>query len=204
MLIQKDLVLAELIRKGIFIIEPISISIQRDGKYLIYQTMDISLVDKNKHQTNKKYIKKRYIEKGVFEKSIAQHSNLFLSGNKNHYDLLLPENILSPRRRREFRIRICFNSRNFNVVDRNPRFCNEKKIRNCGQFLNEDKHINTDRKDFIKFKLFLWPNYRLEDVACMNRYWFDTNNSSRFSMSRIHMYSQFRMNSIPMKNKKDL
>nr|BAX89556.1 hypothetical chloroplast RF1 [Dendrobium chrysotoxum] len=204
MLIQKDLVLAELIRKGIFIIEPICLSIQRKGKYIIYQTMDISLVDKKKHQTKKKYTKKRYIEKGGFEKSIARHSNIFLSGDKNHYDLLVPENILSPRRRREFRIRICFNSRNFHVVDRNTRFCNENKIRNCGQFLNEDKHINTDRKDFMKFKLFLWPNFRLEDVACMNRYWFDTNNSSRFSMSRIHMYSQFRMNSIPMKNEKNL
>nr|YP_009401727.1 hypothetical chloroplast RF1 [Dendrobium chrysanthum]BAX89340.1 hypothetical chloroplast RF1 [Dendrobium chrysanthum] len=204
MLIQKDLVLAELIRKGIFIIEPICLSIQRKGKYIIYQTMDISLVDKKKHQTKKKYTKKRYIEKGGFEKSIARHSNIFLSGDKNHYDLLVPENILSPRRRREFRIRICFNSRNFHVVDRNTRFCNENKIRNCAQFLNEDKHINTDRKDFMKFKLFLWPNFRLEDVACMNRYWFDTNNSSRFSMSRIHMYSQFRMNSIPMKNEKNL
>nr|YP_009129752.1 Ycf1 [Masdevallia picturata]AID52147.1 Ycf1 [Masdevallia picturata] len=205
-LIQKDLVLAELIKKGIFIIEPIDVSIQRDGKYLIYQTMDISLLDKNKHQTNKKDIKKRYIEKGGFEKTIARHSNIFLSGEKSNYDLLVPENILSPRRRREFRIRICFNLRKFNVVDRNPRFFNEKKIRNCGQFLNEDKPINTDKKNFIKFKLFLWPNYRLEDVACMNRYWFDTNNSSRFSMSRIHMYSQFRMNSIPipMKNKKTL
>nr|YP_009402159.1 hypothetical chloroplast RF1 [Dendrobium fimbriatum]BAX89844.1 hypothetical chloroplast RF1 [Dendrobium fimbriatum] len=204
MLIQKDLVLAELIRKGIFIIEPICLSIQRKGKYIIYQTMDISLVDKKKHQTKKKDTKKRYIEKGGFEKSIARHSNIFLSGDKNHYDLLVPENILSPRRRREFRIRICFHSRNFHVVDRNTRFCNENKIRNCGQFLNEDKHINTDRKDFMKFKLFLWPNFRLEDVACMNRYWFDTNNSSRFSMSRIHMYSQFRMNSIPMKNEKNL
>nr|YP_009401367.1 hypothetical chloroplast RF1 [Dendrobium crepidatum]BAX88980.1 hypothetical chloroplast RF1 [Dendrobium crepidatum]BBM31130.1 hypothetical chloroplast RF1 [Dendrobium crepidatum]BBM31204.1 hypothetical chloroplast RF1 [Dendrobium crepidatum] len=204
MLIQKDLVLAELIRKGIFIIEPICLSIQRKGKYIIYQTMDISLVDKKKHQIKKKYTKKRYIEKGGFEKSIARHSNIFLSGDKNHYDLLVPENILSPRRRREFRIRICFNSRNFHVVDRNTRFCNENKIRNCAQFLNEDKHINTDRKDFMKFKLFLWPNFRLEDVACMNRYWFDTNNSSRFSMSRIHMYSQFRMNSIPMKNEKNL
>nr|YP_010354245.1 hypothetical protein RF1 [Coelogyne corymbosa]UOG85021.1 hypothetical protein RF1 [Coelogyne corymbosa] len=202
MLIQKDLVLAELIRKGIFLIEPICLSIRRDGKSIIYQTMDISLVDNKRYQTNEKYTKKRYIEKGGFEKSIAGRSNIFLSGDKNHYDLLVPENILSPRRRREFRIRICFNSRNFNVVDRNTRFCNENKIRNCGQFLDEDKHINTDRKNFMKFKLFLWPNYRLEDVACMNRYWFDTNNSSRFSMSRIHMYSQFRMNSIPMKNEK--
>uniref|UniRef100_UPI003002FD98 Ycf1 protein n=2 Tax=Bulbophyllum singaporeanum TaxID=1138419 RepID=UPI003002FD98 len=204
MMIQKDLVLAELIRKGIFLIEPICLSIRRKGKSIIYQTMDISLVDNKKYQKKKKYTKKRYIEKGGFEKYIARHSNIFLIGDKNHYDLLVPENILSPRRRREFRIRICFNSQNFNVVDRNPIFCNENKIRNCGQFLNEDKHINinTDRKNFIKFKLFLWPNYRLEDLACMNRYWFDTNNSSRFSMSRIHMYSQFRMNSISMKNEK--
>nr|BBN51160.1 hypothetical chloroplast RF1 [Bulbophyllum disciflorum] len=204
MMIQKDLVLAELIRKGIFLIEPICLSIRRKGKSIIYQTMDISLVDNKKYQKNKKYTKKRYIEKRGFEKYIARHSNIFLVGDKNHYDLLVPENILSPRRRREFRIRICFNSQNFNVVDRNPIFCNENKIRNCGQFLNEDKHINTDRKNLIKFKLFLWPNYRLEDLACMNRYWFDTNNSSRFSMSRIHMYSQFRMNSISMKNEKNL
>nr|YP_009934741.1 Ycf1 [Cymbidium mastersii]YP_010262858.1 hypothetical chloroplast RF1 [Cymbidium maguanense]QNR95374.1 Ycf1 [Cymbidium mastersii]UIX52373.1 hypothetical chloroplast RF1 [Cymbidium maguanense]UIX52752.1 hypothetical chloroplast RF1 [Cymbidium maguanense] len=204
MLIQKDLVLAKLIRKGIFIIEPICLSIRRNGKSIIYQTMDISLVYNKKHQTNLKYTKKRYIDKKDVEKSIERHSNIFLSGDKNHYDLLIPENILSPRRRREFRIRICFNLPNFNVVDRNPRFCNENKIRKCGKFFNENKHINTDRKDFIKFKLFLWPNYRLEDVACMNRYWFDTNNGSRFSMSRIHMYSQFRMNSIPMKNEKNL
>nr|YP_010471845.1 Ycf1 protein [Nervilia fordii]UVG41203.1 Ycf1 protein [Nervilia fordii] len=204
MLIQKDLVLAELIRKGVFIIEPICLSIGRDGKTIIYQNLDISLAENKKHQTNKKHTKKRYIEKGRLEKSIARYSNIFLSRDKNPYDLLVPEDILSPKRRREFRIRICFHYRNFNVVDRNPRFCNENRIRNCGQFLNEYKHINTDRKDFIKFKSFLWPNYRLEDVACMNRYWFDTNNSSRFSMSRIHMYSQFRMNPIPMKNEKDL
>nr|WAK83335.1 Ycf1 [Cypripedium bardolphianum] len=197
MLIQRDLVLTELIRKGILIIEPIRLSIRSDGKSksIVYQTMDISLVDKKKHQTNRKYTKKRHIDKGGVAKSIPRHSQLFWNEDKNHYDFIVPENILSPRRRREFRIRICFNSGNCNVLDRNPRFCNENKIRNCGQFFNQDKHINTDAKNLIKFKLFLWPNYRLEDLACMNRYWFDTNNSSRFSMSRIHMYSQFRMNS---------
>nr|QXO03313.1 Ycf1 protein [Erythrodes blumei] len=194
MLIQKDLVLTELIGKGIFIIEPIFLSIRRDGKFIIYQTIDVLLVDKKKHQTNKKYTKKIDIKKGEFKKYSAQHSNIFLSIDKNHYDFLIPENILSSIRRREFRIRICFNSKNCNVVDKNSRFYNEKKIRNCGQFLNEDKHFNTDGKIFMKFKLFLWPNYRLEDLACMNRYWFDTNNSSRFSMSRIKMYSKFRVN----------
>nr|QXO02589.1 hypothetical chloroplast RF1 [Anoectochilus chapaensis] len=209
MLIQRDLFFTELLTKGVFIIDPIFLSIRRDGKSIIYQTIDISLVDKKKHQTNKKYTKNIYIKylknnnkKGEFEKNIAQYSNIFLSRDKNHYDFLIPENILSSIRRREFRIRICFNSKNCNVVDKNPRLYNENKIRNCGQFLNEDKYFNTDGKIFMKFKLFLWPNYRLEDLACMNRYWFDTNNSSRFSMSRIHMYSQFRVNDILMKLKK--
>nr|YP_010704562.1 hypothetical chloroplast RF1 [Danhatchia australis]UKU09060.1 hypothetical chloroplast RF1 [Danhatchia australis] len=206
MLIQKDLVFTELIGKGIFIIDPIFPSIRRDGKFIIYQTIDISLVDKEKHQTNKKYTKNIYRlfiknNKGEFEKDIAQYSNIFLSRDKNHYDFLIPENILSSIRRREFRIRICFNSKNWNFVDKNSRFYNENKTRNCGQFLNEDKHFNTDGKIFMKSKLFLWPNYRLEDLACMNRYWFDTNNSSRFSMSRIHMYSQFRVNEISTKMK---
>nr|YP_009129590.1 Ycf1 [Habenaria pantlingiana]AIC82600.1 Ycf1 [Habenaria pantlingiana] len=199
--IKKDLALKNLIRRGVFIIEPICLSIRRDGKSIIYQTIDISLVDKKKHQTNNKYTKKGYIEKREFEKSIVRHSNIFFSVDKNNYDFLVPENILSPIRRREFRIRICLNSENWNVVDKNPRFYNKNKIINCGQVLNEEKHINTDEKNLMKFKLFLWPNYRLEDLACMNRYWFDTNNSSRFSMSRIHMYSQLRINSIPMKIK---
>nr|AEX94019.1 hypothetical chloroplast RF19 [Ledebouria cordifolia] len=177
MLIQKDQNFTNLIKKGIFIIEPIRLSMKRDGKNIIYQTIGISLVDKNKHQTNGKYIIK----------------NIYVDKKKNHYDFLVPENILSPRRRRELRILICFNSRNWHVMDRNSIFCNQNKIKNCGQFLNEEKYLNTDANKFIKFKLFLWPNYRLEDLACMNRYWFDTNNGSHFSMSRIHMYRRSKI-----------
>nr|AEX94037.1 hypothetical chloroplast RF19 [Dichelostemma congestum] len=172
MLIQKDLPLTELIKRGIFIIEPIRLSIKRDGKYILYQTIGISLVNKNKHQTNGKYI----IKNGYVD--------------KKNYDFFVPENILSPRRRRELRILICFNYQNWGAVDRNPLFCNQNNIKNCGQFLNR---VNTDANKFIKLKLFLWPNYRLEDLACMNRYWFNTNNGSHFSMSRIHMYPRFRV-----------
>nr|YP_010532950.1 hypothetical chloroplast RF19 [Raphia vinifera]UXX43863.1 hypothetical chloroplast RF19 [Raphia vinifera]WGM80613.1 hypothetical protein RF1 [Raphia vinifera] len=195
MLIQKDLALTELIKKGIFIIEPIRLSIKRDGKFIIYQTLGISLIDKIKHQTNRKCIKKRCVDKKNFDKPIARHGNMLVDGDKSHYDFLVPEHILSPRRRRELRILICFNSRNWNFVDRNPVFCNENNIKNSGKFLNEDKYFNTntDTNKFIKCKLFLWPNYRLEDLACMNHYWFNTNNGSRFSMSRIYMYPRFRI-----------
>nr|ANO45382.1 hypothetical protein RF1 [Tricyrtis macropoda] len=196
MLIQKDLALTELIKRGILIIEPIRLSIKREGQFIIYQTISISLVNKSKDsfQTNKKLKKKRYVDKKNFDKSIAQHSDMLVNGEKkNHYDFVVPEHILSHRRRRELRILICLNLWNWNGMDKNSLFCNENKIINCGQFLNEDKHLNRDANNFIKFKLFLWPNYRLEDLACMNRYWFDTHNGSRFSMSRIHMYPQFRI-----------
>nr|UIF92395.1 Ycf1 [Hosta capitata]UIF92479.1 Ycf1 [Hosta capitata]UIF92645.1 Ycf1 [Hosta capitata] len=196
MLIQKDLTLTELIKRGIFIIEPIRLSMKRDGKYIIYQTISISLVDKNKHQTNGKcIIKNRYVDKKNLDGSVAQNSNMLVNRNKNYYDFLVPENILSPRRRRELRILICFNYRNqnWNVVDRNTIFCNQNNIKNSGRFLNEEKHLSTETDKFIKFKLFLWPNYRLEDLACMNRYWFDTNNGSHFSMSRIYMYPRFKI-----------
>nr|UKS07239.1 hypothetical chloroplast RF19 [Sparganium angustifolium] len=195
MLLQKDLALTQLIKKGILIIEPIRLSMKRDGKSIIYQTISISLVEKNKYQTqtNRKCIKDKYVDTNFFDKSSTRYGNMVVNGDKNYYDFFVPEHIISPRRRRELRILICLNSCNWNGTDRNPLFCNENNIRNSGKFLNEDKYLNTDVKKFIKCKFYLWPNYRLEDLAFMNRYWFDTNNGSRFSMSRIHMYPRFRI-----------
>nr|WJZ11976.1 hypothetical chloroplast RF1 [Neocinnamomum lecomtei] len=191
MSIPKSLTLKELIKKEIFIIEPTRLSIKWDGQFIMYQTVGISLVHNKKCQTNGKCREKGYADESYFNGAIAQHKKMLVNGDENHYDLLVPENILSPRRRRELRILICFNSGNRNVMDRNSVFFNDNNVRNCGQFLDEDKHIDTDINKFIQFKLFLWPNYRLEDLACMNRYWFDTNNGSRFSMSRIRMYPRF-------------
>nr|YP_010689731.1 hypothetical chloroplast RF1 [Corylopsis trabeculosa]WBR75009.1 hypothetical chloroplast RF1 [Corylopsis trabeculosa] len=188
MLIQKDLTLTELMKKGILIIEPVRLSVKNDGQFIMYQTISISLVHKTKYQTNQKCQEKRYVDKKNFEKSIARHQRITGNSDKNNYDLLVPENILSPRGRRELRILICFNSKNRNGIDRNPVFCNVNNVKNCSQFLDESKDLDRDKKKLIKLKFFLWPNYRLEDLACMNRYWFDTNNGSRFSMVRIHMY----------------
>ncbi|CAL9132315.1 unnamed protein product [Musa textilis] len=67
--IWKDLALTKLIKRGILIIEPIRLSSRRDGKFIIYQTISISLVDKSKHQINRKYIKKIYVDKKNFKKS---------------------------------------------------------------------------------------------------------------------------------------
>nr|URX55141.1 hypothetical chloroplast RF1 [Coptis chinensis var. brevisepala]URX55226.1 hypothetical chloroplast RF1 [Coptis chinensis var. brevisepala] len=193
MLIPKTTTLTKLIKKGIFIIEKVRLSIKWDGQFLMYQTIAISRVHKSKHQTNRRYQAKKNINNNGISESIAQHEKLFGNRDKNHNDFIVPENILSPRRRRELRIQICLNSINFNVGERTKVFCNGNNAKNCGKFLYEDKHLDVDTNKFFKLKLFFWPNYRLEDLACMNRYWFDSNNGSRFSMSRIHMYPRLRI-----------
>nr|YP_010471662.1 Ycf1 protein [Didymoplexis pallens]UVG41019.1 Ycf1 protein [Didymoplexis pallens] len=166
---QKYLVLSELIRKGILIFEPISLSLLRNERSLIYQTLDISLKkNRKKHRIDQKYKDNMDKKPGKgFEKLIPKYKD------KNNYNYV-PENILSYRRRRELRIRNCFNM----------------LIKVPNHFINEYKHIysNNDIKSFFELNNFMWPNFRLEDIACINRYWFDTDKSSCFSKSRIHMY----------------
>nr|UTT72322.1 hypothetical chloroplast RF19 [Rubus niveus] len=192
LMIQKNLTLTELIKRGIFIIEPIRLSIKNDGQFIMYQTIGISLVHQSKHQINQKYREKNHVDKNSDDKNsdkvITKYQKMTGNRDKNNYDLFVPENLLSPRLRREFRILICFNSRNRNDMHKNSALGNGNKVN--GQGLDKSKGL---KKKLIKLKLFLWPNYRLEDLACMNRYWFDTNNGSRFGMVRIHMYPRLKI-----------
>nr|YP_009138430.1 hypothetical chloroplast RF19 [Lathyrus davidii]AIK20648.1 hypothetical chloroplast RF19 [Lathyrus davidii] len=150
----------------LFSIEPNRISKKKNyEQFFIYQTISISLKHKRK-------ISKR-------------------NKDKNHYDLLIPENLLSTRRRRELRILICLNPRNRKTMDRNT--INEKEIKNSSEVLTKNKDLDSDTKKLMNLKFFLWPNYRFEDLACMNRYWFDTHNGSRFSILRIRMYPRLKI-----------
>nr|YP_009634430.1 Ycf1 protein [Jasminum polyanthum]YP_009634442.1 Ycf1 protein [Jasminum polyanthum]QBS49383.1 Ycf1 protein [Jasminum polyanthum]QBS49384.1 Ycf1 protein [Jasminum polyanthum] len=206
-----DLKLALERGEGMFIVEPIRWFRKKNGQFIMYQTIGISLVHNNKHEIHQKYREKRYGSKTNFDESIPPHERITRNderiptndederrnkrltknyeritrnADKNHLDLLVPENIFSFRRRRKLRILNCLNSKNRNDVDRNPVFCNEK---NSSQDLDREKNL------LMKLKFFLWPNYRLEDLACMNRYWFDTNNGSRFSMLRIRLYPRLKI-----------
>nr|YP_010634309.1 hypothetical chloroplast RF1 [Rorippa teres]WBQ43825.1 hypothetical chloroplast RF1 [Rorippa teres] len=189
LMIEKNFTFAKLMKKGILIIEPVRLSVQNDGQLIIYRTIGISLVHKNKHKISKRYKKKSYIDKKKIEKSITKYQNKTVNRKKNNYDFFVPENILSPKRRKEFRILICFNLKKKNARDRNSRF--DKNIQNLTTVLDKKKDLAKDKNNLIKFKSFLWPNFRLEDLACMNRYWFNTTNGNHFSMIRIHMYTRF-------------
>nr|UKQ56551.1 hypothetical chloroplast RF19 [Silene asclepiadea] len=182
MLIQQDLTLPQLIKRGIFSIEPIRLSVKGNGQFILYQTIGISLIHKSKHQKNKKR-NIDSIDKKNPDEWIPRYK----------FDLLVPETILSPRRRRKWRILMCLNSSNNNGMYRNAVSYNRNHIQNCSQFFDENKDLRHENNTVIKYKVFLWPNYRLEDLACMNRYWFDTNNGSRFSLLRIRMYPRFKM-----------
>nr|YP_010961506.1 hypothetical protein RF1 [Trachydium variabile]WNH39952.1 hypothetical protein RF1 [Trachydium variabile] len=186
MVIRKKLTPIELNKRGIFFIEPTRLSVKNDGYFIMYQTIGISLVHKSKYQTPQRYREERYIDKNKLDESIPRYQRLIRKIDKKHYDFIVPEKIFSSRRRRELRILISFNSKNINSVDRNRVFCNKKNIKGGNTFLDQSKHLDRDKNELIKLKLFLWPNYRLEDLACMNRYWFNTNNGSRFSMLRIY------------------
>uniref|UniRef100_UPI003001DA12 Ycf1 protein n=1 Tax=Helianthus agrestis TaxID=73272 RepID=UPI003001DA12 len=185
-IMRRRLNLTQLTKKGILIMEPARLSVKNDGQFFMYQIIGISLVHKSKHQSNQRYRNPQNVAKNHFDESIPRHKTL--NRYKKNSDLLVPEKILSSRRRRELRILISFNLKNQNNVHRNKFFCKENKIKNWSQFLDESENFDRKKNELIKLKFFFWPNYRLEDLACMNRYWFDTNNGSRFSMLRIYMY----------------
>nr|YP_010265492.1 hypothetical chloroplast RF19 [Bidens parviflora]UIR98061.1 hypothetical chloroplast RF19 [Bidens parviflora] len=187
-IMRRRLNLTQLTKKGILIMEPARLSVKNDGQFFMYQIIGISLVHKSKHQSNQRYRNPQNVAKNHFDESIPRHKRKTLNRDKNNSNLLVPEKILSSRRRRELRILISFNLKNQNNVHRNQLFCKENKIKNWSQFLDESENFDIKKNELIKLKFFFWPNYRLEDLACMNRYWFDTNNGSRFSMLRIYMY----------------
>ena len=88
-----------------------SSSVYKDGQFIMYQTLGISLVHKSRHTINQRYREKGHVDKKNSDEFIPKHQKITGNRDKNHYDFFVPETILSPRRRRELRILICFNSR---------------------------------------------------------------------------------------------
>nr|YP_010267748.1 hypothetical chloroplast RF19 [Rhodiola henryi]UIF94273.1 hypothetical chloroplast RF19 [Rhodiola henryi] len=169
----------EWMQRGVFFIEPVRMSINNPGQFLMYQTIRISLFQKTNYQPNPKYR-----EKKDFSKSIAKEQKILGNRDIKNSSLLVLETILSPSRRKELRILISFNSKKTKGIDLNMVFGNGNNVKIYGPFLVESNRLN-------RLKFFLWPTCQLEDLVSMNRYWFNTNTGSSFSMLRIPMYSQF-------------
>ncbi|RDY13714.1 Protein TIC 214, partial [Mucuna pruriens] len=170
-------------KKEIFVIEPVRLSRKNNKQFFMYQTVSLSLIHKTKRKIYQKYPEKSYVNKQNLDKYITRTKDQKITEKKNS-NLLVPENILSARRRRELRILICLNPSNRNSIHRNTIFYNENKVHNCFQVLTKKKNLEKEKKKLMNLKIYLWPNYRLEDLACINRYWFNTHNGSRFSIKK--------------------
>ena len=63
LMIEKNFTFSKLMKKGILIVEPVRLSVKNDGQLIIYRTIGISLVHKNKQKISKRSKKKSYIYK---------------------------------------------------------------------------------------------------------------------------------------------
>ena len=59
-----------------------------------------------------------------------------------------------------------------------PLYTNDSKFGMSNQTLGSTNEIQR----------FLWPIHRLEDLACINRFWVGSGNQSRLNALRIRMY----------------
>nr|YP_009268445.1 hypothetical protein [Pseudolarix amabilis]BAV19351.1 hypothetical protein [Pseudolarix amabilis] len=157
--------------KKIVIPQPYRLSSILDDQFLMYKIVSISLKFQNRAQ--------ELIDGNIYDGSVQRGE--ILGDEKNILSSLNLEDILLPKRRREFRILNRFDPENDHVE-----FSNGKDIQNDEELMGRDQHLSTDTAQIIK--RFLWPSYRLEDLICMNRYWFNTNDGSRSAMLRIRMY----------------
>nr|QAA11181.1 vacuolar glutathione S-conjugate [Pinus latteri] len=157
--------------KKIMVFQPYRLSSIVDDQFLMYKIVSISLK-----------LKKRageWIDGDFYDGSVQRGK--ILGDEKKIFSSLNLEDILLPKRRREFRILNRFDLENDHVG-----FSNGKDIQNDEELMGRDQHLSVDTTQIIK--RFLWPSYRLEDIICMNRYWFNTNDGSRSAMLRIRMY----------------
>lgn len=111
----------------------------------------------------------------------------------NRYPLL-PEELLLPQSLRELRILESLDlEQSKDEYEKGNQFVkkyNKNVINKTNQARGAKDHkISKDiitNKDVIM--RFLWPSHRIEDLACMNRFWLGTANQSRFSLLRIRSF----------------
>nr|WIL97816.1 hypothetical chloroplast RF1 [Callitropsis funebris] len=122
-------------------------------------------------------LKKKKINVNLFDRSQRRKINEKISSSFIFEDLFLP------RRRREFRILNLLNLENH--LDESVRLSSQE-IPNDQGLMKKNEHLIVDTRQ--KIRRFLWPRYRFEDLICMNRFWWNTNNGSRSAMLRVRMY----------------
>jgi len=143
-----------------------------DDQILMYKVVSLFFKSKARYKKNSDF-------KNLNEST--SRIDIFQNNQKIDFALVNLEDIILPKHRKELKI--------LNLLDLTK---NKNKILNLNKTFLKEKQIKLqkiqDKNKNLTIKHFLWPSFRLEDLACINRFWFNTNNGSRFSMLRVRMY----------------
>ncbi len=109
-----------------------------------------------------------------------------------------PEELLLPRSLREYRILSSFKFQSqtnlnqlFTKGNLNEFKDGQEKNTNILSFSIPSTNLLGHYKQSYSYQIikrYLWPTYRVEDLACMNRFLINTTNQARFSSLRIRLY----------------
>lgn len=143
-----------------------------DDEILMYKVVSVFLKSKVR-------FKKIFNFKNLNKSTLRM--DFFQNNPKVNFSLTNLEDIMLPRHRKELKVL------NLLYLNKNIDFEKDFITKNEEKTINLDKIKDKDQN--LTIKHFLWPSFRLEDLACMNRFWFNTNNGSRFTMLRIRMYT---------------
>jgi hypothetical protein len=150
-----------------------------DDEILMYKIVSVFLKSKIRFKKNSNL---------KLLNEFTSRTELFQNNNKKKFNLINLEDIILSKHHKELKVLNLFyldkNKINKNKsLNLNKYFVkkNDKKLIKLQKIKNQNQNVIT--------KHFLWPSFRLEDLACINRFWFNTNNGSRFTMLRIRMYT---------------
>jgi Ycf1 len=119
-----------------------------------------------------------------------------LKNSMDDISSLIPEELLLPKSLRELRIleNLDLKASKDEYAEKNTSsrdsFHNERSDLNKKEqgAKNKGKKYKKTLNDKESIMRFLWPSHRIEDLACMNRFWLGTTNQSRFSALRIRPF----------------
>ena len=113
------------------------------------------------------------------------------------YSILIPEDLLLAKSLREYRILSSFEfiSQQQLYKLNKMNFVSQFEQIEAPNYIGVNPALNPsflqayqELSSLQTIKRYLWPSYRVEDLACMNRYWINTANQARFSNLRIRIY----------------
>nr|YP_010437782.1 hypothetical protein RF1 [Hydnora arabica]USN93630.1 hypothetical protein RF1 [Hydnora arabica] len=141
--------------------------------------LQFSVIPVNKHTSYNKYI---YIQK-----LISIYFNLEKTFSESCF---IPENYISMNYCTKMRTLLNLNSNLILSTISNLVFF-ELTVMKRNLHLYDDinsYNYNKLRKESCKFKKYIWPYFMFEDLACINRYWFNISNGSKFNILRLKQY----------------